>query len=303
MSETTSRRRITGRSPNYPAISLEKALARASELYRKGKRHRVPAESVPELWGYKSLNGPASQTVSALLQFGLIEDEGTKAQRVLRVTDLAQDILEHPDRDQRAAALKKAALNPRIHLELWQEHGADQPPEASLRWTLARERGFTETGARELAREWAETLAFAGLDEDDTSPTQGEPAGDELEALDHAGIDTPQSGEAASTVVAGPAVARGRAFVAQHAQDRVPSEFSGSGTLAGADVQSYPIPIALSGRPPVVITGAFPLSEQEWIQFSAVLTAMKPVLVGNPKPATPPASDASASDGSEEDLG
>jgi hypothetical protein len=52
-------------------------------------------------------------------------------------------------------------------------------------------------------------------------------------------------------------------------------------------VQNYPIPIALKGRPPVVISGAFPLSEAEWAQFKAVLEAMKPVLVGDPPVAEP----------------
>jgi hypothetical protein len=47
-------------------------------------------------------------------------------------------------------------------------------------------------------------------------------------------------------------------------------------------MQSYPIPIALTGRPPVIFSGAFPLSEVEWSQFKAVLDAMKPVLVGTP---------------------
>lgn len=41
---------------------------------------------------------------------------------------------------------------------------------------------------------------------------------------------------------------------------------------------SYTIP--LMGGAAVVVEGEFPISEQEWAQFLAVLNAMKPGLVG-----------------------
>lgn len=75
---------------------------------------------------------------------------------------------------------------------------------------------------------------------------------------------------------------KGKEFVAQRAQ--MPFHVAmGMGAAPTEGVQSYPIPIALTGRTPVIISGPFPLSEQEWIQFNAVLNAMKPVLVGTPE--------------------
>jgi len=47
-------------------------------------------------------------------------------------------------------------------------------------------------------------------------------------------------------------------------------------------MQSYPIPIALTGRQPVIFSGAFPLSEVEWSQFKAVLDAMNRCWSGLP---------------------
>ena len=158
-------KRPKGRSPAYPAISLEKAIQRVRQLYARDKQYEIPVASLPELWGYASLNGPAGLTISALKKFGLINDEGAKDERRISVTDEAVHILNHPSSDARAEAIRDAALHPPIHREFWDEYGSSLPSDANMIWRLTRDRGFTETGAKEFLREWRETLEFAGLDE------------------------------------------------------------------------------------------------------------------------------------------
>lgn len=271
------RRQQTGRSPSYPSVSLPRALQRVGELYEHERQYPVAAATIPSLWGYQNLNGPAGLTLAALKKFGLTDDEGTKDERTVRVTDLAVQILNHPSSDARAIAIKDAALMPPIHREMWEEYGTKLPSDANLMWRLTRNRGFTETGAKEFIREWRETMEFARLSAEDVSAAH---VSDEIAITDEVPAEpTPSPPEGA---VAAPAGRPGA--VAQ----QLPALASIVGLSAIApDIQQYPIPIALSGRPPVVISGAFPLSESEWTRFTAVLEAMKPVLVDAPVPVPP----------------
>lgn len=290
MSEDNERpSRTKGRSPAYPAISLEKAIQRVDQLYRRDRQHPMPVSSVAKIWGYANLNGPAALAVSALKKFGLVDDEGSKSERMIRVTDSAVSILHNPDAEERAEAVREAALKPSIHRETWEEFGAHLPSESTLEWRLVRERGFTETGAREFIREWRDTMEFAGLDKiaewvdepelelggelmhSDTTSLGVQPDGSPREihpltldaAFDH--FQRARTGEPAS---------------ASGAKADVLARFTPQ--PINAAIQTYTIPIALSGRPPIEVRGGFPLTEDEWAQFMVVLNAMKPVLVGAP---------------------
>jgi hypothetical protein len=197
-------------------------------------------------WGYKSMNGPASLTLAALKKFGLIEDEGVRGDRVAWVSDLAVDILENPSSDRRVQAIKEAALRPAIHRELWDKYGSSLPSDANLRWELTRERGFTETGADEFIPEYKTTIAYAKLTTGDTVSTQtlqgkGEDGDDEPEQ----DLDLPKP----------------------QRRRRV--------TEDATNVLTIP----LAGRAPVTVEGEFPIREEDWTQFMAVLNAMKPGLV------------------------
>jgi hypothetical protein len=261
-------RRPRGRSPAYPAIDLEKAVLRVGQLYRKDKQYPISVNTVPAIWNYNSLNGPAALSISALKKFGLIEDSGSKSDREITVSDLAVQILNHPSTDAKAEAIKQAALNPPIHREMWDEYGVDLPSDANLEWRLTRDRGFTETGAREFIKEYRETITFAELGEDDAFKAD----------LGLADSDAPEFDADAEPSRFQQSAASGRQYVEQ---------LTGEGTLSASMplmqnasvLQQYPIPIARQGRPPVTISGAFPLSSDEWDRFKAVLEAMKPVLV------------------------
>jgi len=268
--EQHAQKRPKGRSPAYPAISLEKAIQRVRQLYIRDKQYAIPVSSLPDIWGYSGLNGPASLTISALKKFGLVNDEGAKDERRIKVTDSAVHILNHPSSDARAEAIRDAALLPPIHRELWEAYGASLPSDANLEWRLTRERGFTETGAKEFIREWRETMEFAGIDDrnqPDSSIDASEPEGDD-------GKTDALRTQAESLAVASPSLPIDSEQAPPRSQPYADAQPTSS-------VQSYPIPIALHGRPPVVISGAFPLSEPEWAQFKAVLDAMRPVLVSD----------------------
>lgn len=251
-------RKPKGRSPGFPAVDLQTAIGRARQLYEVDRQHLVPVETIAQHWGYKSLNGPASLTLAALKKFGLISDEGVGAARRARVTDLAVNIIGNPVEPERQAATRAAALNPAIHREMWDKYGATLPSDANLEWELTRERGFTQGGAREFIKNFRATVAFAQLADGGTVAAQT-PEVSEVQQDD----DDATGGDRYMPPPGRRSVQRVRRM----------SEPAGA-------VYTIPLP----GRAPVIVEGEFPVTEQQWAQFMAVLNAMKPGLVSEDQP-------------------
>lgn len=247
MSEQVSAKKPKGRSPAYPAISLETAIQRARQLYEKERRYPTAVTTVATHWGYRSLNGPAAQTVAALKRYGLVEDEGSADDRKVKLSELADVILVHPDTAARKAAIQDAALRPAIHREMWDKYHNDLPSDTNLLWELTHDRGFTETGAAEFVREYRSTISFAQLqDAPDDRPLLG------AEDSGHAFDEVPD-------------------------EEHEPESHTHSLGRPSSVNRSYAVPLIDSGS--VVVEGQFPITERDWNQFIAVLTAMKPGLV------------------------
>lgn len=246
--------RTEGRSPGYPAIDLEKAVARTREIWVKEKQHPTPIDTVVLHWKYKSLNGPASSVLASLKKFGLVSVESTKGGgKRVKITDLANQILNHPNDAIRAKAIREAALTPPIHAELWEKYGENLPSNANLKWELTNERSFTERGAREFIQEFENTIEFAKL----TQASLESPLDDDFEEREEVASRESESGY--------PTNRRQR-------DARVKSD--------GVRVVNIPLP----GGTSVVVEGDFPLNEAQWSQFLAVLNVMKLGLVSEVEP-------------------
>lgn len=259
-------KRPKGRSPAYPSIGLGKAVQRADQVYAKEKQYAVSTSVIPGLWGYSSLNGPAAQQLSALLKFGLMSDEGTGNERTVKVTDLAVQILSHPDSAAREEAIRTAALLPSIHREMWDQYGPELPSDSNLLWRLTRERSFTDTGAREFIREWRDTIAFAKLGDGGASASATEEDSDLYAA---AGSETPRQ---RSTLME-----RALESKARH-EARLDGEQRERAALSQPPGMTS-VPIPLPGGGSIVVQAAFPISASNWTYWQTVLSAMKPGLV------------------------
>ncbi len=246
---STTAKRPKGRSPLYPSINLETAIQRVRQLYEKERQHPTPVATIARHWSYKSLNGPAAQALAALKKYGLIEDEGTGEQRKARISALADVILAHPDEAMRKAAIQEAALKPAMHRELWEKYQQDLPSDSNLRWELTHNRGFTETGASEFIPVYRATIAFAQL------ATHVPDSSDDLGEQDIERQD-------------------GDGHVDNGPDDRKSKNQAPPST---PPTRSYAIPLIEDGA--VMVEGEFPITERDWGQFIAVLTAMKPGLV------------------------
>ena len=165
------------------------------------------------------------------------------------LSDLAVSILldEREDSTEREKLVQRAALEPSIHDELWQQYHGKLPGDAVLRFHLQRDRKFTESGVADFIVQFRSTIAFAKLD------TGVKPDGrsDKIAAT-----------EGRSVAAAPPSP-----------QDRKPTPAVEPAT----EIREVPIPISGSVWPR--LKAGFPLTEDAWNQMLRVLEAMKPGLV------------------------
>lgn len=248
-----------GRSPSYPGIPLETAIERARLVWDKEKGHPAPPEAVLGHWGYSVKSSNGLITLAALKKFGLLEDEGVGSDRSVRLSGLAQDIILSPNPGE---SIRRSALTPSIHRELWEQYRGELPSDANLRYELIRKRSFTEAGAEEFIRQFRKTVSFAGLSPSDAVvPEDGEAASEEPE-------------EGSSSWLPGPA--RLRPSPTFYGGGRPASSTQG----AGRGPMVIPIPLPGSTTP-IEIVGRFPVSDTDWAHFVHVLDALKPGLVVN----------------------
>jgi hypothetical protein len=160
------------RSPSYPGINLETAIKRAEGFYKKERRNAAPFSVAVGHWGFGAKSSGGLVTVAAMRSFGLLKRfERSPGGRPVQLSDLALQILldERPDSSERAAAIKKAALSPKLHASLWQKYRtAEEVSDANLKHDLVWRLKFNENTVDEVIKEYKDTIAYAKLAASDT---------------------------------------------------------------------------------------------------------------------------------------
>lgn len=178
MTTTEVEKKKRNRSPNYPYIPLDAALDKAHAIYRAEKANPAPTPALFKAMGYSGQSGPSLGSIAALKHYGLLEEQESSTIRVLRLTPTAlRIIIDQETSPERVAAIKQAALSPRLFAELWQKYGKDSSNE-TLRVYLMLERKFASEGAAlEVIKNYRKTIEFAKLETGDSAPDAG--GGDE----------------------------------------------------------------------------------------------------------------------------
>lgn len=92
--------------------------------------------------------------MSALKNYGLIDDEGSGAARKLKLTELALRILldTRPDSEERKLYMRQAALSPKVVADVYAKFEGTLPSEATINHYLVLERGFSQSTALRAVR-------------------------------------------------------------------------------------------------------------------------------------------------------
>lgn len=153
------------RSPAYPSISLPVAVDAVRKLWDAQRKGELHIDSALKVLGYSSRNGAALRIIAALNHYGLIEENGSKDTRRIRLSEPAQDIIHLPESEpRRQKALREAALLPTIHFSLWERYGAQLPDDAAIRPFLVRDKNFNDAMVGTVIANYRSTLEFAKMD-------------------------------------------------------------------------------------------------------------------------------------------
>jgi len=168
--ESVSKNPRAPRSPSYPCIDLETAVARVEKLNTYAPNGKsIPVDLALKQWSYKSKSGAGLQQLAALLKFGLLEGKGKKDQRSVLVTQRARRIIHQaPDRH---IAIRDAALEPTIHSEIYQRWPHGLPDNSTIRPWLLLEKVFNEKVVDSIISEMRQTFEYAKLD---SEPSNGD---------------------------------------------------------------------------------------------------------------------------------
>lgn len=144
------------RSPNYPAISLPKAIDLTAKLYNEAHTHKASSATVASALGYTGLNGASMGVISALKKYGLIEGVGDNEFKVSK--DGLTIVVDPKSSTERATAILRAAFRPTLFAELRTEYG-DKPPKSDdfLRAFLLK-KGFVQSVVDIPIRTYRETM-------------------------------------------------------------------------------------------------------------------------------------------------
>lgn len=158
------------RSPAYPFINLADALNRAEQFHKAEGRHAARVTVAASHWGYKEKSSGALQTISALKQFGLMDDEGSGTDRKVKLTPLALKILldEVKDSPQRKAAIAQAALSPKLFADLFKRWGTAFPSDQSFRTYLRLDLGYNDAAVHDVLKNYKATVAYGRPEASDT---------------------------------------------------------------------------------------------------------------------------------------
>lgn len=165
-------KRKVHRSPNYPSLSLGEAIDRVRQIYDAEKRTPAGADTILAHLGYKPGVGPGVRALSALRQYGLLEERGG----LDRISDSAFHILTlsegSPDR---VTALRDAARQPALFRQLLEYYNGQLPSDVNLRDHLIKMHSFNPESVATFIKTFRETVELAKLYPNDENGREAEP--------------------------------------------------------------------------------------------------------------------------------
>ena len=167
MTEVNDNATQRDRSPAYPIVPLEVALARLVEFEAHFKRTAARREKVGEAWSIKA-KAYADRTLAALGYFGLLEyKKGAGDGPDIVISEEGRKYLRAQQEQTKQEVVKAAALRPKQIVKFWANWGADRPADAACIDELTMKNGFSVGGARDFLKVYDDTISFAKLSDSD----------------------------------------------------------------------------------------------------------------------------------------
>lgn len=150
-------------SGRFPFINLAKALERGRQIFdndKGGKGLKMPVAFAA--WKYSDKSSGGFQTVGALKMYGILEDEGSKADRLVRLTQDARHYYLTEIEEEKRKLLAKFATKPSLMRHLLEEWDYGTRDDAVARTHLKTAIGLNEQSARSALSIYKDNLRFIG---------------------------------------------------------------------------------------------------------------------------------------------
>ena len=149
------------RSPAYPAINFNEAVNRLRVIYDHERRAVTSANVIFKHLGYPGKTGPAGRVLSALRQYGLLDEADGK----YKVSDVGYKILHLSDENpERQKLIRDGALKPKLFRKLLHHFKDGLPSDATLKDHLIDAEEFNPSTVDQFIKIFRATIDIAKLD-------------------------------------------------------------------------------------------------------------------------------------------
>jgi len=151
------------RSPSFPYIGMREGEQLLRAFYSSHGKIYVPIELA-----YKSLNlNPKSsttkRTMSSLIGYGVIEDEGVKENKRVRITSLGTLLIKETRESNLLSLRRKIVLNDTMMETAFKKFGITLPSDKTMMSALQVDLGFMDRAATRFINVIHEDYAYADL--------------------------------------------------------------------------------------------------------------------------------------------
>jgi len=168
-------KKIKTRSPNYPAVTLERALKITQAFIEKYGKSSVAWEAAIKGLDYSPKSSAGMQAMASLVYYGLLKIEGKGNERRITTTDFANKIIL----DTRSVSLerdnliKNAAMNPSIIKRIMETYNGLLPnDDGALDYDLKFKFHFNPATSREFIEILRKNIEYAKLYGNDIMPDE-----------------------------------------------------------------------------------------------------------------------------------
>lgn len=172
-----AQRKRQGRSPSYPGLTIEAALAKAKAQYEAEGKYPAPLPSAFKAWGYSDKSSGGREVRASLRYYGLVSVDGEGEAAKVKLSDDALRVLldAREDQTEKKAIIKRLALNPAAHKKLWAKFPEGIKSDATAIHFLVFDEGYAKEGAEALVAQFKATASYAGVYEPDNIPVVENP--------------------------------------------------------------------------------------------------------------------------------
>ena len=171
------------RSPNFPYISLERAIELIRILFKNYRRSLVPFDTAMTTLEFSPKSSKAKQVMAALSSYGLADTEGKGDDKQIKISDLGYNVIidDRPVSVERDRFCREAALSPNLFKTLYEKFPHNIPSDEVLSHELKVRHDFNPDSVLDFIKVYRQTMTFAKvyesgiMEEENTGSVEQEP--------------------------------------------------------------------------------------------------------------------------------